>query len=141
MSNKTVKTNILPIEYINSYTNQKVILDCLELVKLFKNTTGHEPVMWGKMIGFGSYHYKYASGREGDWFIVGFAPSKVGITIYTNCYFANSEELLARLGKHKKGKSCLYIKELKDLDLDILEKIIIESFVFVKAQNSEQEKL
>ena len=82
MPNKTIATNISPKDFLETHPNQKVILDCLELIKIFEKITDQKPVVWGKIIGFGNHHYKYESGREGDWFIVGFTPSKVGITIY-----------------------------------------------------------
>jgi Domain of unknown function (DU1801) len=80
--------------------------------------------MWSTIVGFGNYHYKYASGREGDFFLVGFSPSKVGIAIYVASGYSELTEQLAKLGKHKIGKSCLYIKSLSELDLDILKEII-----------------
>lgn len=124
MSNKTQPNTQSVTDFLNNYPNQKVIPDCFELIKLFEKVTGEKPVMWSTMIGFGSYHYKYESGREGDIFVVGFAPSKIGITIYVLAGYKEQADFLAKLGKHKLGKACLYIKNLKDLDLVALEKII-----------------
>ncbi len=124
MPNKTKPTTFSVTEFLNNYPNQNVIPDCFELITLYEKVTGQKPVMWSTMVGFGSYHYKYESGREGDIFVVGFAPSKVGITLYTMAGYKDQQENLAQLGKHKIGKACLYIKKLDDLDLSILEKII-----------------
>ncbi len=84
--------------------------------------------MWGdSMVGFGSYHYKYASGREGDWFLTGFSPRKQSLTLYIMSGFADEEDLLARLGKHKTGKACLYVNSLDDVDLAALRELIERS--------------
>jgi hypothetical protein len=128
------KTSTSVNEYLKSYENPKVIPDCHRLVEIIGKISGYKPVLWGKMIGFGAYHYKYDSGREGDSFLVGFAPSKVGITIYTNCYLDPQTELLAKLGKHKATKACIYIKKLEDIDIDILEQILIQSMAYLKAR-------
>ena len=90
--------------------------------------TGELPKMWGNsIIGFGSYHYKYKSGREGDWFLTGFSPRKQSFTLYIMAGFSKYEELLSKLGKFTTGKSCLYIKRLSDVDLSVLETICIRS--------------
>ncbi len=95
------------------------------LVKLMKRITRTEPKMWGdSMVGFGNYHYTYATGREGDWFIVGFSPRKQNLTVYLMCGFDILEEELAQLGKYKLGKCCLYLKSLADIDLKILETML-----------------
>lgn len=99
--------------------------DCLELVELMRSITKEEPKMWGpSMVGFGSYHYKYASGREGDWFVTGFSPRKQDLTLYIMAGFSRYDELLGRLGKHKHGKSCLYLKKLDDVDRKVLKQLI-----------------
>jgi hypothetical protein len=99
--------------------------DCKAILKLLERLSGESPRMWGNsMVGFGSYHYKYASGREGDWFITGFAPRKNDLTIYVMPCFENYTELLQRLGKHKTGKLCLYIKKLADVDMKVLEQLL-----------------
>ncbi len=90
--------------------------DCFKILDLMKSVTGEEPKMWGtSIVGFGNYHYKYASGREGDFMTVGFSPRKQNITIYIIAGFKRFEELMAKLGKYKTGKSCLYIKNLRIL--------------------------
>lgn len=123
-ANKTQLTKINPIDFINNYSNTKVIPDCLQILKLLEEVTGEKPMMWSTMIGFGNYHYKYNSGREGDFFLVGFSASKVGMTIYISSGFSELAEKLTKLGNHKLGKSCLYIKKLADLDLEVLKEII-----------------
>ncbi|MFP4112493.1 MAG: DUF1801 domain-containing protein [Candidatus Woesearchaeota archaeon] len=105
--------------------------DCKELVKLMKKITKEEPKMWGKrIVGFGSYHYKYASGQEGNWMLIGFSPRNNDLSIYTMCDINTEQSLLDKLGKHKHGKSCLYIKRLSDIDKDILQKILENSIEY-----------
>jgi len=99
--------------------------DCQKIMKLLQEVTGEKPRMWGpSMIGFGSYHYKYASGREGDWFITGFSPRKKDYTIYINSGLDNHGDLLQQLGKHKTGKSCLYIRKLEDINWPVLKELV-----------------
>lgn len=102
--------------------------DCKTLIKIMKKVSCKPPVMWGNMIGFGQYHYKYASGHEGDMFITGFSPRKANLTIYLMTGFERYKTLLEKLGKHKTAKSCLYIKNLKDIDVKVLEQLITESY-------------
>jgi Domain of unknown function (DU1801) len=132
MTNKTQATTNSVQDFLNNYPNQKVIKDCFDLIKIFEKVTNNKPVLWGKIIGFGSYHYVYESGREGDSLMVGFTPSKVGITIYTNCDLENNTNLLNNLGKHKISKSCLYIKKLEDINIEIFEQIIKDSYNHIK---------
>lgn len=132
MTSKTKPTTNSVQDFLNNYPNQKVIQDCFELIKIFEKVTNNKPVMLGKIIGFGSYHYVYESGREGDSLIVGFTPSKVGITIYSNCDLEIKANLLNNLGKHKISKSCLYIKKLEDINIEIFEQIIEESYNYIK---------
>ena len=102
--------------------------DCRTLLALMRRVTGAEPEMWGpSIIGFGTYHYVYASGREGDWFLTGFSPRKRDLTLYIMAGFSAYDDLLARLGPHKTGKSCLYVKRLGDLDLEVLEALVVAS--------------
>ena len=102
--------------------------DCLRLAEMMKEITGSEPVMWGDaIVGFGSYHYKYASGREGEWFLTGFSPRKQNLTIYVKGYLENYKEWLKDLGKHKHGKGCLYISRLEEIDLETLRALIRHS--------------
>ena len=99
--------------------------DSLVLLDLFRTVTGDTPKMWGTaIVGFGDYHYAYASGREGDWFVTGFSPRKQNLTLYCMGGYEPHGELLVRLGKHKMGKGCLYINRLQDVDLDVLRELI-----------------
>lgn len=107
--------------------------DCQTLVELMQSVTGEEPKLWGpSMVGFGEYHYVYESGREGDWFLTGFAPRKQNISIYIMAGFDRYEELTAKLGKYKTGKSCLYVKSLADVNVEVLRKLIGASVEHVK---------
>jgi Domain of unknown function (DU1801) len=95
--------------------------------------TGEVPRMWGtNIIGFGKYHYVYESGREGDWFIMGFSPRKQNLTLYIMSGFKEYDSLLSKLGKYKLGKSCLYIKKLSDIDIEVLKKILRHSQRIIK---------
>jgi hypothetical protein len=102
--------------------------DCKALVAMMRRATGARPVMWGSsIVGFGSYHYVYASGREGDWPLTGFSPRKNDLTLYIMAGFDRYKPLMAKLGKYKTGKSCLYVKRLADVDPRVLERLIAES--------------
>jgi hypothetical protein len=126
--NKTQPTPVSPEEFIDDLIDDEQKQDSLTLLKLMAEVTGEKPVMWGSnIIGFKTYHYKYASGREGDFFKVGFSPRKGSLSLYLNGIMYELDEhqqLLARLGKHTHGKSCLYIKKLSDVDLDVLRELI-----------------
>jgi hypothetical protein len=102
--------------------------DARRLRALMADATGEQPTMWGTtIVGFGSYHYRYATGREGDWFVAGFAPRKQNLTLYIMDGFDEYEPLLSRLGKHSTAKSCLYVKRLADLDMDVLRDLVERS--------------
>jgi len=114
--------------FLESLPDENRRRDCRALVELMKKATGSEPRMWGPaIVGFGDYHYKYATGREGDWFVAGFSPRKNDLTLYIMSGLDRYEEELSRMGKHKTGKSCLYIKRLSDIDLDVLRDIVKDS--------------
>lgn len=99
---------------------------------MMKRLTGEEAKMWGpSLIGFGTYHYKYASGREGDFFRVGFSPRKTALTVYIMPGFKRFDELMQKLGKYKTGKSCLYIKKLEDVDVKVLEELVMSSLEYM----------
>ena len=103
--------------------------DAFAVLDMMRRITGEEPRLWGpSIIGFGEYHYKYESGREGDFMRVGFSPRKANLVLYIMPGFARHDALLDRLGKHKTGKSCLYINKLDDVDRDVLETLIAESW-------------
>ena len=104
---------------------------------MMKEVTGAEPQMWGpSIVGFGAYHYKYESGREGDWFLVGFSPRKQNLTLYIMAGFKRYEELLAKLGKHKTGKSCLYLNKLADVDEEVLRQMVAASVEYLSKKYS-----
>ena len=126
--NKTKKTNESIEKYINSIKDENVKKDCYTIIKLMQSITQKEPKMWGSsIIGFGDYHYKYASGREGDFFLTGFSPRKQNLALYLMGGLENQKDLLKKLGKHKTGKSCLYIKSLNDIDKEVLKEMIVQS--------------
>ena len=119
--------------YLDSVENPRRRDDALRVLTLMREITGEVPRMWGSsIVGFGSYHYTYASGREGDWPVVGFAPRKQNLVLYIMPGFAGYEALLARLGKHRTGKSCLYVNKLDDIDPDVLEELVRESVADMK---------
>ncbi len=126
--NKTTETQNSVIDFINTVEDLTKRNDSFELVKLMQEQTGYEPKMWGPaIIGFGSYHYKYASGHEGDAPLVGFSPRKDAVSLYLCSSFESKEELLSKFGKHKAGKGCIYIKKIADIDIEILKKMILYS--------------
>ncbi|WP_243405470.1 DUF1801 domain-containing protein [Solimicrobium silvestre] len=103
-------------------------MDCTALNKLISKALNEPPKMWGaSIVGFGSYHYKYESGREGDSCLTGFSSRKGDISIYLVADFPGQDELLERLGKHKRGKGCLYVRQLSEIDLNVLEQLIVGS--------------
>jgi hypothetical protein len=125
---KTLENGNSIEEFLNTITDEKKRNDSFTLIKLISNITGFEPKMWGSaIIGFGSYHYKYGSGHEGDSCIVGFSPRKQSITLYLMGGFHINKELIEKLGKHKTGVGCLYINSLDTIDVNILEQIIYNS--------------
>jgi hypothetical protein len=119
--------------FIGAITDSQRRADARKIAAMMRAATGKQPRMWGTaIVGFDSYHYTYASGREGDWPLVGFSPRKQNISVYIMAGFAGSEKLLARLGKHKTGKSCLYIKRLDDVDQAVLRKLIDASVKYLR---------
>lgn len=136
--NKTAETNKNVIDFINEFadTEQKRT-DSFELLDLMKNISGYEARMWGpSIIGFGSYHYKYASGHEGDAPIIGFSPRKAAISLYVYTGLGEYEHLLSGLGKFKMGKVCIYIKRLSDIDKQKLKVIMKETIKYVQSKNN-----
>ena len=123
--NKTVATAVDPAEFVASVEPEKKRVDATELLGFFNRVTGLKPKMWGpSIIGYGRYHYKYESGREGEFMITGFSPRKTNLSLYIMPGYLDLEEKLSRLGKYKTGKSCLYINKLSDVDTDVLKEII-----------------
>lgn len=122
---KTKPTDVPVKDFIEQQDSEQVRDDCRTLIKLMKKITGSNPKMWGpSIVGFSKYHYKYASGHEGDAPLAAFSPRKGNLTIYMATAFPNRESLLKKLGKAKTSKACIYVKKLDDIDMDVLEKII-----------------
>ena len=120
-------------DFINTVDDEQTRADCFEITKIMKQVTKAEPKMWGSsIVGFGSYHYKGASGREGNWMLVGFSPRKQNLTLYIMAGFDRYDELMKKLGKFSTGKSCLYIKKLADVDKKVLKELVSESVQFMK---------
>ena len=126
MAELKTKLNDASVEgFLAAVENDRRRQDSFAVLDLMKRVTGEEPKMWGtSIVGFGSYRYRYASGREGDWPRTGFSPRKQSLTIYVMPGFSQYDDLLARLGKHRTGKSCLYVNKLADVDMDVLEELI-----------------
>jgi len=125
---KTKRTEASVDDFIAGIADAQRREDCRALLAMMKRVTKAPPKMWGaSMVGFGSYHYRYASGRAGDWFLAGFSPRRQDLTVYVMAGFEDYPELMARLGKYKTGKSCLYLKRLSDVDAAVLEKLIAAS--------------
>lgn len=132
--NKNKPTTIKPEAFIEANADAGRREECQLLLKMMSRITGEPPRMWGdSMIGFGQYHYKYESGREGDFFLTGFAPRKQSLSIYIMPGLAQYEGLMAQLGKYKTGVSCLYVKRLADVDLQILESLISASVEWMRS--------
>jgi hypothetical protein len=122
---KTKPTNVDVDDFIDTVADEGRRDDCRELVKMMKKATKAEPTMWGSsIIGFGRYRYKYASGHEGEWPIIGFAPRKNDLTLYLMQGFEQREDLMGRLGRHKTSKACLHIRKLEQVDMDVLKELI-----------------
>ncbi|MGD1907992.1 MAG: DUF1801 domain-containing protein [Leptolyngbyaceae cyanobacterium] len=121
-------------QFIQAVADDRRRADCLTLLPIMERITQKVPQMWGdSIIGFGRYHYKYRSGREGNWFVTGFSPRKREMTVYIMPGFENYGDLLAQLGQHRLGKSCLYIKRLADIDLGVLETLVSRSIMDMAA--------
>ena len=126
--NKTVKTGASVDEFMAGVENKRRREDGLVLLKMMRDVSGLEPEMWGpSIIGFGSYHYRYESGREGDMPLIGFSPRKQSLSLYIMSGFDEYDDLLGRLGKHRTGASCLYINKLADVDMGVLRELVSRS--------------
>jgi hypothetical protein len=133
--NKTKETKVSVTAFIAGITDEARRADAKALVKLMQETTGEKPKMWGpSIIGFGSYHYKYESGREGDMPLTGFSPRKAATVVYSMTGFDGAEGLLAKLGKHTTGGGCLYIKKLADVDQKVLAAMVAKSAAATRAK-------
>lgn len=131
--NKTQPTDVDPAAFIAGVENEQQRKDAEWVLQMMQDVTGEPPKMWGpSIIGFGTYRYVYASGREGDWMLTGFSPRKTALSIYLMCGLGREQESLEKLGKHKTGKSCLYVKRLSDIDTDVLREMVERSVQKVK---------
>ena len=130
---KTKRTNASVADFLDRIKDEGIRQDCWAVVDIMKAATKAEPRMWGtSIVGFGQYHYVYASGREADWPLTGFSPRKQNITLYIMSGFKQRDDLLAKLGKHDCGKVCLYIKRLSDIHLPTLRKLVRASVEHMK---------
>ena len=124
-------------DFLDNVENDTKREDSFTILELMKKATGVEPIMWGdSIIGFGTYHYKYASGREAEWFLTGFSPRVQNLTLYIMDGFDEYDKLLGNLGKHSTGKSCLYVKRLENIDLEVLKELVEKSVAHMKASNA-----
>ena len=131
--NKTTPSRACVEAFLASVEHDTRRADGFALFELFNRVTGLEPKMWGpSIVGYGRYHYKYESGREGDFLITGFSPRKSALSVYIMPGYRDMSEKLVRLGKHRIGKSCLYINKLADIDLDVLEEIVLDGIAYMK---------
>ncbi len=134
--NKTKPTAVSVTEFINAITDPAKRADAKALVKLMQDAAGEKPKMWGpSIIGFGSYHYKYDSGREGDAPLIGFSPRKAATVLYNVSGASDSKALLPKLGKHTTGKGCLYVKKLADVDRQVLAAMVVKSLAVLRGRN------
>jgi hypothetical protein len=125
---KTKKTEASVSKFIDGIADEKRRAECRRVLDIMKKATGAEPKMWGSsVVGFGDYHYKYESGRENDWFVTGFSPRKDSLTLYFMTGIEPYKSILARLGRHKTGKGCLYIRNLDDVDMKTLAELVSAS--------------
>lgn len=125
---KTTRTEASVDKYLETIQDEAKRADCYQLIEIMKEVTKAEPKMWGTaIIGFGDYHYVYESGRQNDWFIMGFSPRKANLTLYSMGGFNQFENLMEQLGKHTTGKGCLYIRKLDDVNTKVLKKLITKS--------------
>jgi Domain of unknown function (DU1801) len=133
---KTTQSDTSVKDYIASLDDEQTVKDCHVLIEMMQRISGHEPKLWNVgTIGFDTYHFKYASGREGDSVPISFYPRKDKITVYLMDGTVRYSELLARLGKHTTSRVCVYIKRLSDVELPILEQIVKQSYEYVKSQD------
>ena len=127
--NKTQPTKESVAQFLNGIKDEQKRRDAKRIDKLFREITGEKPTMWGpSIVGYGTYHYKYASGREGDFMRLGFSPRAQNLTVYLMPGFKKYDTLLGKLGKHSTGKSCLYVKRLEQIDFDILRSLAQEAW-------------
>jgi hypothetical protein len=138
--NKTTYTETDIVEFINGYVdNDQKKADSFQLIGLMRDWSGFEPKMWGPtIIGFGNYHYKYASGHEGDAPMIGFSPRKAAFSLYVFCPVEEHKHLLNELGKFTMGKSCIYVKKLSDLNITALERLCKATITYLNGHHDGQ---
>ena len=130
---KTKASNASVSAFLQSVDGEQKRRDARDILALMKEVTGKRPKMWGtSIVGFGSYHYKYQSGREGDWLVTGFSPRKQNLAVYIMLGFSRYSSLMNRLGKYKTGKSCLYLRRLGDVDQKVLRQLVTRSVADMK---------
>jgi hypothetical protein len=135
---KTKQNDQSVTDFLKAVPDERRRDDSFIILDLMKEITGQEPKMWGdSIIGFGNYHYKYATGREGDWFVTGFSPRKQNLTLYIMSGFDEYDELLKKLGKYKTGKACLYINKLADVEISVIKELIQKSVAHLSGQGSD----
>ena len=135
---KTKQNDQSVTDFLKAVPDERRRDDSFMILDLMKEITGQEPKMWGdSIIGFGNYHYKYATGREGDWFVTGFSPRKQNLTLYIMSGFDEYDELLKKLGKYKTGKACLYINKLADVEISVIKELIQKSVAHLSGQGSD----
>lgn len=138
---KTQRNKKSVSSFLNSVEHEGRREDAKKVAALMEEVTGEKPAMWGEsIVGFGSYHYVYESGREGDWMLVGFSPRKANLVLYIMSGFSKYDELMEKLGKHKVGKSCLYLNRLSDVDEKVLRRLVKESVAHLKKQEKARAK-
>ncbi len=135
---KTQKNDANVEAFLDSVEDERRRADSKVILRMMSDITGDKPAMWGSsIVGFGSYTYRYADGKENSWFLTGFSPRKQNLTLYIMPGFERYDELLKKLGKHKTGKSCLYINKLTDVDMSVLKELVKESVEVMAASNTE----
>lgn len=134
--NKTKPTEVSVSAFVDALLDEGKRMDAKTLIALMKAVTGEKPKMWGpSIIGFGSYHYTYESGRQGDMLLTGFSPRKPAFVLYNAFGFTGAEEWLPKLGKHTTGKGCLYIKKLSDVNAEVLHEMVARSVAAVRLRH------
>jgi hypothetical protein len=135
--NKTVPNDNDVVAFLNAVESEKKREEAFVIKKMMEDISGEKATMWGpSIVGFGSLHYRYETGREGDMPLIGFSPRKQAMTLYIKADYENYDKLLSKLGKHTTGKSCLYIKKLADVDMDVLRELITQSTKHLRDNNS-----
>ena len=136
---KTKPTGDSVTAFLNKISDEGKRRDAFTVAEIMSAITKEKPKMWGtSIVGFGSYHYKYASGQEGDWPVVGFSPRKQNLTLYLMSGFGERAEMLSKLGKHKTSKSCLYINQLADVDLGVLRELMKAGLAYMDAKHPDE---